>query len=266
MIPNFDAFNKAMAPYHQILKTMDTVNKFAVPPQLQLNAAIANMAKLSIEHHLQPILDKLMGFESFGERIKELIEDTPASLLLIAEYGWYAELDNNFTYYEYLGSLVREDKIDKLDSYLSDHYRSNLKEIISALCERHNDRIHLFREIESTFENRLYSACITLTLTQIDGISKDAFKRPFFLTENDLPKIKKNLSKLSDSTIDLISSPLISQTPIMADQGDLKNYQVQLNRHAILHGSDKNFGSEINSLKCISFLKYFSDFLYHIES
>lgn len=275
MIPKqLEAFHKAMEPYRRISELANKfshLNQFAHPAsqfQFKIHEVIAPLTQkllaLNVPDHISSVLKQLEAFQGVGGRLKELLEKTPDHLLQLSAYGWYAEvLDNGFSYFEYLGELIEEGKIDELNEHLTKHYTENLSTIITILCERHPDRSHFFREIETGHTNKLYSLSIPSTLAQVDGISHDFFKKKFFIKNRNtyLPEISTELLNASESVLELVISPITNNTPIIAREMDLADFPVQLNRHAILHGSDKYYGTEINSLKCISLLKYLSDVL-----
>jgi len=71
--------------------------------------------------------------------------------------------------------------------------------------------------------------------------------------------------KISNSVVNLLLTPIKEQNPIMAREEDLNKFPVKLNRHRILHGIDIDYGSEKNSFRCLSFVKYLSDLLQTIK-
>jgi hypothetical protein len=156
-----------------------------------------------------------------------------------------------------------------LDTYLIKYFTDRFDKIIKGLCERHLERKEIFRQIETAHKNELYFVSIPSILTQVDGISYDYTKKMFFLKDkkNDyLPQIAGEITKISRLSMSTFLTPLTNQTPIMAHESILDEFPINLNRHNILHGIDKDFGNKKNSLKCISLLKYLSDILAELEN
>jgi len=60
-------------------------------------------------------------------------------------------------------------------------------------------------------------------------------------------------------TDEIFMRPLMTNKPVFSHEKDLDSFPCKLNRHAILHGQDPDYGTEINSLKSISLLVYISD-------
>ncbi len=55
---------------------------------------------------------------------------------------------------------------------------------------------------------------------------------------------------------DFLLSPVKNKGVVNGCEQELYKSPVKLNRHAIIHGKDVNYGNEINSLKLISMLSY----------
>ncbi|HMV07484.1 MAG TPA: hypothetical protein PKL56_11835 [Cyclobacteriaceae bacterium] len=262
-----------MEPYRKVAEIAEKFKSIVpeIPAQVRVIESLSllsqQIAALHVSEHISAFTKQFETFRGLGIRLKDLVEGTPEVLLLLSKYGWYVESDNALTFYEYLGLLIREERIDELDSCLSEYYSENLEAIIDNLCERHPDRSHLFRDIESGHLKKLYSLSIPSTLSQVDGISHDFFNKKFFIKDRKtyLPEISAEIIKISESTVELLISPLTSNTPIIAREIDLHEFPIRLNRHEILHGVDKSYGTELNSLKCISLLKYLSDILTQLK-
>lgn len=73
------------------------------------------------------------------------------------------------------------------------------------------------------------------------------------------------MENISGSFLDLFLSPIKNQTPIMVREVDIRKYPCTLNRHEVLHGVNVNYGTEVNSLKCMSLLIYISDLLVELD-
>ena len=91
-------------------------------------------------------------------------------------------------------------------------------------------------------------------------------KENFFIKDKRyLPQITSELEKSAETFLNLYLSPLQNQTPIMVREEDISNFPCKLNRHEILHGINADYGTEVNSLKVISLLKYISDLLTDLD-
>jgi hypothetical protein len=80
-----------------------------------------------------------------------------------------------------------------------------------------------------------------------------------------LSQIASELEYSLNSFLKLYLSSLQNQTPIMVREEDILKFPCHLNRHQIMHGTSTDYGTEINSLKVISLLKYISDLLTDLD-
>jgi hypothetical protein len=214
-----------------------------------------------------PIFDNLETFKELGERLKEYAEKTPEYFLLIAQYGWFIDLDSELNFASKIAYRIQNDEIEKANELLVEYYKTNIDEIFKSLIKRHPNRKEIFEEILYSFKNNNHFTLIPTVLTQVDGICFDFTKKKFFIKDNKhLPQVTSELEEVAGKFLVLYLSPLQNQTPIMVREQDIHKFNCHLNRHEILHGINTNYGIEINSLKVISLLKYISDLLTDLDN
>jgi len=107
-------------------------------------------------------------------------------------------------------------------------------------------------------------------LAQADGVCVDMFGEKLFSKQNGKPKTANKVREIvgDNYILEGVVEFLLSGSALMLYPNEMKekrkdsNYSV-LNRHEIMHGADKNYGSETNSLKAISLITLLtaSDFL-----
>lgn len=216
-----------------------------------------------------PIFENLETLKGIGERLKEYAEKTPEYFLLIAQYGWFIDLDSELNFAYKIADRIQNNEIEKANELLVEYYKTNIDEIFKSLIKRHSNRKEIFEEILYSFKNNNHFTLIPTVLTQVDGICFDFTKKKFFIKDTNnkyLPQVTSELEKVAGNFLDLYLSPLQNQTPIMVREQDIHKFNCHLNRHEILHGINTNFGIEINSLKVISLLKYISDLLTDLDN
>jgi hypothetical protein len=283
-----------MKPYREIEKMTEPVRKL----QKQLSASTLAMQKeiestLALQKRLEqpllnfqksfehinkiyssipkfenPILEHLDTFKEIGERLKEYTEKTPEYFLLIAQHGWFIDLESELNLPVKVAYEIKDDELETANELLIDYYKENLDQIFDRLIKRHPNRKEILTQILSAYENGNYSLLIPSVLTQVDGICFDFTKRKFFIKERNnkyLPQVTSELEKSAGTFLDLYLSPLQNQTPIMVREQDISKFPCQLNRHVVLHGINADYGTEVNSLKVISLLKYVSDLLTDLD-
>lgn len=164
-----------------------------------------------------------------------------------------------------LGIYLKEGSEDKVDEILEDYYCENFDSILKRLISRYPDRTEIFFQIFEGHKDQKYFLTIPCLLTQVDGICFDTTTKKFFITEKkekrfkDLPEVAIEFSMISGSISKAFSTPILNKTAINSHKLKIDEFPVKLNRHSILHGVDKNFGTKKNGIKCISLLIYISD-------
>lgn len=297
-----DKFNKhierMMKPYREIEKVTEPIRKIqeqweeqarviqkAIEPTLELQKKLAepmkdlqesieNISKIyaSIPKFENLFLEHLETFKEIGERLKEYTKKTPGYFLLIAKHGWFVDLDSELNFASRVAHRLQEEKVDTANELLIEYYKTNFGRVFETLIKRHYSRKEILESIRKSYEEGNHILLIPTVLTQVDGICFDFTKKKFFIKEKKkekykfLPEVIVELEKSAGNFLELFLSPLQNQTPIMARQQDLDTFPCKLNRHEILHGISTDYGTEINSLKVISLLKYVSDLLTDLDN
>lgn len=286
-----------MKPYREIGKITDSMRKFqeqwaeqaraiqkAIVPTLELQKKLAqplkdfqksfeNISKIyaSIPKFENPFLEHLETFKEIGERLREYTKKTPEYFLLIAQHGWFVDLESELNFPSIVAHRIQEQKVDTANEILVDYYKTNVGRIFESMIKRHYNRKEILESIKKSYEEGNHVLLIPATLTQVDGICFDFTKKKFFIKEKKnkkykfLPEVIAELEKSAGNFLELYLSSLQNQTPIMASEQDIGKFPCKLNRHEVLHGISTDYGTEINSLKVISLLKYVSDLLTDLD-
>ena len=287
-----------MKPYREIAKITEPMRKLqeqwaeqaraiqkAIEPTLELQKKLAeplkdfkksfeNISKIyaSIPKFENPFLEHLETFKEIGERLKEYTKKTPEYFLLIAQHGWFIDLESELNFPSIIAHRIQEKKVDTANEILVDYYKTNVGKIFESLIKRHYNRKEILESIKKSYEEGNHVLLIPAVLTQVDGICFDFTKKKFFIKEKKnekykfLPEVIAELEKSAGNFLELYLSPLQNQTPIMAREQDIGKFPCKLNRHEVLHGISTDYGTEINSLKVISLLKYVSDLLTDLDN
>ena len=264
-----DSINQMFKPFHDLQKIVEPMKRVqeSMQPVIRMQKALENITKaymVSIPNFELPFKDYASSFERISQRLIEYQESTPKHLLLIAEYGWYIDFDSDLNFPHQIAQELEDGNMQAADLILEKYYSSKLERIDKELSERHEDRKEIINEIFEGHKSGKYYLTIPAILSQVDGVCFDFTRKKFFIKErgnNYLPEVTSELESLSKGIIDLFLSPIRNQTPIVVREMDLPKYQCTLNRHKVLHGVSKDYGTKVNSLKCISLLKYISDLL-----
>lgn len=196
-------------------------------------------------------------------KIRDRASKAPDALVKLATYGWFLPMDTDIDFILELEELIDNKQEELLNQKMINSYKKSLGEIFNELAIYHPTRKHIWNELSSLYKNKQYASANIVILANADGISNDVTKKKFFMKYGDryLPQMEKVLSGRTYFAYNIFSAPIYAVIPINAHESDLKRFPIRLNRHEILHGADINHGTEINTLRLISFLKYLSDIL-----
>jgi hypothetical protein len=186
-------------------------------------------------------------------------------VITLAEKGWFVSKDFNLL--AVVEVAVKDD--DTIESALISTYRNpeNMEKILSELKTFFPERAHLIQSAFEAHQQGNYNASIPLLLAQADGIGQDVFGVNYFSKQKGVPRTKDVVGKkltghLAGGIIEAVVKPLVSGSALVLNRHEMKNRRTKdpnygvLNRHEILHGVDKNYGNEPNSLRAISQLSY----------
>lgn len=287
-----------MEPYREIAKITEPMRKFqeqmdeqskaiqkALEPTLELQKKLSeplknlqksfeniNMIYRSMPKFENLFLEHLETFKEIGKRLNEYAKNTPKYFLLIAQHGWFIDLESELSFPSKVAYEIQDENVDYANELLANYYKANVGRIFESLIKRHHNRKEILENIKSSFKEGNHILLIPAVLTQVDGICFDFTKKKFFIKEKKnkkykfLPEVVAELEKSAGNFLEIYLSPFKNQTPIMASEKDMSKFSCKLNRHEVLHGISTDYGTEMNSLKVISLLKYVSDLLTEIDT
>lgn len=264
----FQKISEALKPFQEMSKNIAKFQLLLPRPLALIDAQMKAFQTPDFQKQVQGFLDEQKRFHQItsdlAARLSEVVKKTPDSVLLLAHHNWYLDYDADFAEPVRLAELIEDGKISEVDDYLILGYSERFDCLMKDLAERHEDRRAIFSEISLAYKAGFYFSVVILTLAQIDGICNDCTQKKFFLKREDkktghyLPEVSQRAAELA---IETFLPPFVKPIPINAHESILSNFPNQLNRHTIMHGTDKEYGTKMNALKCISLLKYISDVL-----
>jgi hypothetical protein len=155
---------------------------------------------------------------------------------------------------------------DELNEYMAEEVSDSLKEIHTDLVKNYPERAHIIDMAFRLHKDGNYIACIPLFLAQTDGICAQQTKSFLFSDHDKRNEFIRDILKSQPKNA-VILAPMLQSTQFGASISKKSESHKKRapNRNGILHGSRKHldYGTDINSLKCISLLAYISTvFLY----
>lgn len=207
----------------------------------------------SLTNHMSP-LHKALNL--IAKRMQEIPGETKEIMLLMANEQWYLDPEIPVADFPLLIKNFKTNKSKTIDFFIN-YYRSKIDEIEKYIVANFPEREAIFIQAFSAHRERKYFLSVPVFLTQADGIAKDKTGYELFLKTNGKPKTSKYVKQYANkSFIHTILTPLNEDLPISFSTGRRNKSFDGLNRHQILHGESKNYGSETNSLKAISLIYF----------
>lgn len=179
-------------------------------------------------------------------------------LKTLALSGWYVSYESGLSDGIVLGQKVDEKDFEFVDSFMQRFYKKNLTSIIKRLGTSFPERKRIFDEALLAHKKKMYHGSILLFLSQADGICNGYLYKS---NKGKKEHLKKDIEKNSKVILESLLTVLLDINEIDIPHAKRKLKQ-SLNRHAVMHGFDTNFGTEINSLKALSLVAFVGDFFY----
>ena len=230
--------------------------------------ALQSFVKSYAENFNQPIIDQ-NSIAQLANSIKTYQEKAPDGLIELSKYGWYLGYDSLPRTPIELSYKLKQGLENEVDKSLSDYYEEELDNIEKRLVGRNPKRKIIIQEGLNNHRNNNFHSSITLLLTQADGLCYDRAKKFYFQNNLKLkreniykPAIQEDLEKNEKMFLREFLAPMNNTSAINETMKKIDNFPVRLNRHEIIHGTDIDYGTKLNSIKTISFLNYLNDILH----
>lgn len=283
LIAKYESFNEELrritenSPYYIMGQQMELISSyFRNDPFKQL-----------LEQN--PIYQMAQNLKVVQESIPRLYGEVYGNFKQFSEMGWYLSnrVFDGIPLTELSRIFSQEDK-QELTELLISEAEKMIPEMLQNCCNDFETRKPIFEEIKTAFDNGLYHSVIVLCYTQADGISNDIFGNGFFDTElvekyievfeegEEEPTEKKvKVHELStwvkvkqyelNHSLSVVGQLEIRDNEISAYTKEGKYLEPEFrktsfNRHLVLHGHSKEFGTKENAIRAICLL----DFLHFI--
>nr|WP_299486141.1 hypothetical protein [uncultured Allomuricauda sp.] len=176
----------------------------------------------------------------------------------LAELGWYINGSMTLAHSAWLMDMAIENEIEKINRDLLSHYKEEMLNRVKFLAKSKSKRYLIIKEAIECHLLGKYHASVALFLSQADGLSNGLL----FITRNNKKDLKKFVAEEKGNKFfgDILDAILRINKIDEYFSKELHG-STELNRHAVLHGYDTDFGTELNSLKAYSLLLFVDDFL-----
>lgn len=217
-----------------------------------LDQALEQMRELATE--MQRSLEQ--PIREFREWIRELPEATRLTVGKLAEIGWYIDPNMSMTTTHALARALSAGDVEAADTYLEEFFDQRVNEIEQELVEAYEHRGTVLQDAFEAHRSGKYNLSIPVFLAQADGMWWDRFGKNLFtkwartqVTDDVRDELRNEFSKI---LFDVFDTPI----PIWKSESERSTSFDALNRHQVLHGESTTYGTQRNSLQCISFLSF----------
>ena len=206
------------------------------------------------------------GILSDPYRIRESLErqdrEEGAAAKILAQHGWYADPDLTSGSAQALAALFKGGQVEKGNETQCLLVERRLPEIEAAIVKAQPKRAVIIGQAFSAHRRGEYALSIPVLLAQADGICNDLFAVQLYARRRNSPEMKL-VEKLGSVAVQIGSAiiPLLEASPIAWNQNERKTAGPILNRHAVIHGEDVDYGTRINGCRAVSYIHYTSTYL-----
>lgn len=222
-------------------------------------------------------------FEKLPEKQKKVVDE-------LTKCGWYMNSSNDIHIITDILSLDKNNSnyLNNIDKLMIDTLKDDEIENCKCILKCFQNRESILIDAFENHKNGRYNCSIPVFLNQIDGITRDLlgidkynnfFKKvPEKINNSSGKKVKtgkvypytreiaidlsKNIGIDDGILYSFLIYPLERLSCLCYDSDDIDKYidngtvYCNFSRHGIIHGKDLDYGTEINSYKCISILLY----------
>ena len=223
------------------------VDALGGPDRMQetLRAVAANLAQL------------LKQLPLVEQRVSEAENSFFVKLLA---HSWYFDPEMDVERSFAVAALIDRTDENAINDALIIHFRGRLDAIESELKSLHPKRAKLLTEAFNAHREKRYALSIPVFLAQTDGISRELLGEEFFRKSKSI--------KLAQCLVREVAGHLFLESALrsLIEEGAVRKNSTStkpggINRHAVLHGVDSDYASELNSLRAMSLLNFMNALL-----
>jgi hypothetical protein len=236
---------------------LDHSFRFTLPPEFLKQFAV-------IGEHMRVMNAQ---FAETGAKIAEAIQridqTLPSNVRELARHGWFISWWHTPLPALYpIAELFRAGKVDDGHRHLCDHFNDICAEITKDLVASFPSRSSILQSAFAAHDSGAFALSVPVFLTQADGIAREILGVSVYTRRGQVRKtMSAAIQRIDPAGIDEpILRLVLEDLPLTASDDSPDYLPDSLNRHAILHGTDVNYATRINSLRAISWLQYAAHF------
>jgi len=232
------------------------MSRLTIPPELVQQILEASNR---IQQALAPIGQQLIAFAKDWPTLDEINERERKDIVSLAQQGWFISLSHTAlaTLHRAAGQLLAGN-VQPVDAIMSEHFRSILDVVEKEAIEASPHREIIIRRAFAAHRAGDYELSIPAMLCQTEGIGQEIFGASVHSKKSqELEQIRLRFDTEESDVVliayyGLLTAPLAIKDNIRTEEIE----RSRLNRHAILHGHNWQYSSEVNALKALSWLGF----------
>lgn len=229
--------------------------------KLDLSRFIPALSSVSV------LAQTLLSVHESNQVRAEKYPNLASNLTEFAARSWFLSLIMDFRSYEELGFAVDgvddpEQRIAVIESSFSEFYRENMQWLGEVVVEKTPERVFAITPALNAHARGEYALSVPVFLSQAEGVLRDITSAELFTKQENISlyaSAKRSEVNFDESwtgfSDDAYWAQLSGDLPIgWGPKQRKENRYDGLNRNTTLHGIDKSYATEVNSLKAFSLL------------
>lgn len=177
-------------------------------------------------------------------------------LRMMAQHGWYLDPEMPVTAPTSIVQALQEESAEDVEAALACHFQQRVSEIEVDVASSFPQRKHILLDAFEAHRDGKYNLSVPTLLAQADGMCNETWAFCVFMGRDrdrgSADLVRKSNSDMRKQLVGLLGEPI----PLWQSGKSRGPGFSGLNRHQVLHGESVTYGTETNSLKAISFLRY----------
>ena len=249
---------KVVEVLHQAIYVPTKVNR----EYMRQTRLFKKTARTQAEKHWQLLEEIQEWIKQIPERDKERQEAAKK----LVKIGWFFDPDMAWYTPHEIACAIDEGRIGEVETALSEYFQRQLDAIEQRLKAACPHRENILCDAFDAHGEKKYNLSVPVFLTQADGMWWDKFSKSFFMRGGRESAAAKFMLQAKEEFFKSLMSLFEASAPLWQSKPERNLSFNELNRHQVLHGEVVGYGTEINSLKIISFLNYLCWVLKEVDS
>lgn len=171
--------------------------------------------------------------------------------------GWFIDPEMSLPKIRSLHEAFLGGREKEAEDWLVAYYGEHAQTIVERLSVVYPERATQLTDALCAHNEGRYSLSVPVFLLQADGLANHLKKGRQLFSKDDRKSVRGLIKGMPDESMERVFLSVYGGDSVLVMRtNDLPPEFNGLNRHGVLHGTDVNYGTEINSLRALSVLAY----------